>query len=252
MFNRLKIIWTTLLLVGAVSCGGDSGSELAGNKQQGKKAQAGKKQANNKGNKKGNKKAHNKGNKKANNKGNKKVKKIKLNARVKKLKKKKKGTKLALSGFQLANTTGETRNTPYQSEQSGQGTCGNFRDVDSDSKKWAAISEPLAKAYFGFPGCESHGTEKPPSCQSQANSVNLCGKTLKIKCTSDKCADKGWKEVKVVDICPADRTYHNIHDPGSDGVCAHMNIVDIDESLWNSIKQPHLGIENVPIEIEIP
>lgn len=258
MVKYIKTIMVTLILIGPASCGSNSDSELAANGKggngkackdpdgdgwgwDGKKSCKVAKATKGKNGKQG----------KQANVGKKPGKKIAVKARVKKMRKKK-GNKLALNGFSLANTNGETRVTPYNQEQGGKGTCGEFRKYDSDPKKWVAISEPLAKNYLGFSGCTSHGTEKAPSCQSQAFAAGICGKVIKIKCTSDKCGDKGWKEVKIVDICPADRTYHRIHDPGSDDVCAHQNIVDIDENLWNSIKAPGQGINNVGIEIEIP
>ncbi len=146
---------------------------------------------------------------------------------------------------------GVSRWTPYESEQGAWGTCKNFRDYSDEPKQWAAVSEKFAKEVLGFGGCTVRDNDSP-DCQSQAFADDLCGKELKVRCTSSECATSEWHSVVVVDVCPADRTWHNIHDPDSynDTACAKQNVIDLDESLWYGDWNPGAsGLNNVSIEI---
>ena len=146
---------------------------------------------------------------------------------------------------------GISRWTPYGSEQGAWGTCKNFRDYSDDQKQWAAVSEKFAKEALGFGGCTVRENDSP-DCQAQAFADGLCGKELKVRCTSSECATNKWHSVKIVEVCPADRTWHDINDPDSKGdtACADHYVLDLDESLWYNNWSPGAkGLNNVSIEI---
>jgi hypothetical protein len=160
------------------------------------------------------------------------------------------------SGLKAGTTTvrGESRWTPYNSEQGGSGTCGTFSEFGSQSQ-WAAVSEPFLKKHFGFPGCDASDTSQAPKCQTQAFESGICGKSIRARCTGSNCKSKKWFTFKIVDVCPADRTYHNINggDPDvarDDNGCASDSkiIVDVDKSFH----QQNWADGNISIEVELP
>ena len=130
--------------------------------------------------------------------------------------------------------------TPYSSEQGGQGSCGDFKQYDSDPKKWAAVSEKFAREQLNFRGCENRGSEQSPDCwQIMSNDgKSLCGTKLTVRCDESRsksglCANTNAYSVVLVDICPSDRSYHDWADPDSAGdtACADSYVVDLDESI---------------------
>lgn len=147
---------------------------------------------------------------------------------------------------------GVSRWTPYQREQSGKGTCGPFRNFSGDSKQWAAVGEKFAKQHLGFKGCTVRKGQAP-DCQKAAKNAGMCGRTLQVRCNSEKCKNKGWTKVKIVDVCPAHRGYHDKADPNSkgDNACANKNVLDLDVSLWQQKWGGGKRMDNVPIKIKL-
>ncbi len=154
--------------------------------------------------------------------------------------------------------TGMSRATPYQNEQNGKGTCGQFSDYGSSSQ-WAGFSEKFLKDKFGFAGCVGGSTSSPPDCQTNALAAGICGASVWVKCTDTAhCSDLGWKEVHIVDVCPANRIYHDRADGDSAGdtACASGNVADLDVSILKQMcagkaaaNAPYGCDTNVSIEI---
>lgn len=130
--------------------------------------------------------------------------------------------------------------TPYTSEQSAKGSCGDFSQYDSDPKKWAAVSEKFAREQLNFRGCENRGSGQSPNCWQimSKDGKSLCGTKLTVRCDESRsksglCANTDAYSVVLVDICPSDRSYHDWADPDSAGdtACAESYVVDLDESI---------------------
>lgn len=135
---------------------------------------------------------------------------------------------------------GEGRWTSYGREQNGQGSCGRFADYAGDPKKWIALSEKFLVEQLGFKGCENDPSgQRPPQCWmiKSRSGQSLCGTRLQVRCEDRSgrglCASSGWFEGVLVDVCPADRSYHDRADPNSRGDygCRDRYIADLDESI---------------------
>ncbi len=150
---------------------------------------------------------------------------------------------LLLQDYSNSSSTsfeGIGRWTPYSSEQSGKGSCGDFSQYDSDPKKWAAVSEKFAREQLNFRGCENRGSGESPNCWQimSKDGKSLCGTKLTVRCDEGRsksglCANTNAYSVVLVDICPSDRSYHDWADPDSAGdtACAESYVVDLDESI---------------------
>ena len=131
---------------------------------------------------------------------------------------------------------GVARWTPYQHEQGGKGSCGDFNDYSHNSREWAAVSEKFAKEHLGFKGCTTDGSgNQAPQCWmvEKHDGSSLCGTPITVTCDDSFCKNTEPYTVYLVDICPSDRSYHDWADPDSAGdtACATEFVVDLDESI---------------------